>query len=241
MLDIHDIHEQALVEAHKKALVAVKKKATVENIRAAEAAERALNDYRARKNAEANPEERRFANTFEVLGFLTSEGWKVGKSKLYEDCGRGRLLPGRDGTYSLKNVEDYAKDNLGRIDGSDIDGGLANEKTRVEIDLLKARKQKEERLADTISRKLVLRTEVEQRFTNRLALFKTGLENLVYGATTERAVEIVGGNMGKLQEMQDFLMKGIRDILAGYSKSLQFSVPRKAILEAMEEKEEDAN
>lgn len=229
-----DIHEQALEAAHARALSALRNKATHENIRVAEAAEKALSDYR---NRQADGAERRFANLLEAHAYLQGEGWKVSKSKLYED--QGQITRQKDGMILASSLDRYARAALNRLDGTDADeSALAARKTRSEIALLEERRKKEERLNDTISRKLVLRSEVEQRFANRLAFFKVTIEDIVYGAAMENAIEAAGGDMNRLPEAQEILIKRFRAALEAYSKSLHFSIPRKALLEAMEEVKE---
>src|SRR3989304_510826 len=136
-------YEQDLVAALDKARAALKRKATSDNVKAAETARKALDAYRAEKAAAADPEARRFRTLApEVIEYLKAEGWKVEKSKLYDDADRGALKKEKDGAYSKASVDKYANKWLEKLDGTDKpDDGLMTRKARLQIEKLEGKKK----------------------------------------------------------------------------------------------------
>lgn len=233
-----DIHADALEAAHSKALAALKKKATAENIRNADAAEKALAEYRART---AGPGERRFANlTPEALAYLKGEGWKVEKSKLYAD--QGKITKEKDGTYTVKALDEYARLCLQRLDGSDAEGrGAADTKARLENEILEEKKKKFQRDNEIEEDKWILKSEVEQKHTAKLALLLIAVGNFTQGGKLDEAAEIIiSGGREKMPEFRAVLKREFRAILGEYSKKPDFAVPKQIAVEA-EEMIRDAN
>src|SRR3972149_4040374 len=154
-----DGYEQDLVAALDKARAALKRKATSDNVKAAETARKALDAYRAEKAAAADPEARRFKTLApEVLEYLKAEGWKVEKTKLYDD--RNKINREPDGAWTKKAVDEYACRALERLDGSDkLFVEEARRKTSLEIDILEEKKKEIVRENEIEDGKWILRSE----------------------------------------------------------------------------------
>lgn len=225
---VPDEHGIALIAAHKKALAALKKKATGENIRNADAAEKALADYRART---AGPGERRFKTLLEALAYLKSEGWKVEKSKLYAD--QGKITKEKNGTYTAQTLDEYARRCLQRLDGSDAAGkGAAEQRARLDNEILEERKRKLQRENEIEEGRWILKSEVEQKHTAKLALLLIAIDNFIRGGKLEEAVELVGGDKKKVPEFRGFFKKELRGMLGEYAKVPEFTVPKQSMEEA---------
>lgn len=233
MSTAHDIDREAvLAEAHRKALAALSRKPTAENIKNESAAARALADYRASKDAEANPSERRFANLREVHAHLAGEGWKVSQSALYEHRDRGKVPNEKDGTYSRAAVDEYARLHLERVDGSSpSEPGMA-EKIQIETRIAQERLNKLKRENEIEAGLWVLRSEVEQKHTTKLALLLTAVDNYIHGGKLEEGIDLVNGDKARAAEFKEHIKKGFRAALAEYAKRPEFAVPKQAVTEA---------
>jgi len=216
-------HEKALASAHRRALAAVKKRASVENIKAVEAAERALSDYRARRAAAAGAPERRFKTLKEVLSYLKDEGWKVEKSKLYAD--KNKIDRQKDGSYLAADVDRYAKLCLSRLDGSDETPVDAAEKLKWEIEFNKQRAKKLELENEVEKGRWLLRSEVSQMFAARAALLKDAVGPAFIHPRVADVIELVGGDQAKAPELIAWWLREVEKHMDQYSRPLEFAVP----------------
>ncbi len=234
----NDAHEQLLENAYKKARAAIEKGPTGKNVDAVEKAHRALEAYRAGLAAQANPEDRRFTNLLDVLSYLNTEGWKVSKSKLYED--RNKLAKEKDGTWLKRSADEYARLCLEKLDGSDQEIVDINKKSRLENEILEEKKKKLQRENEIQTGMYILRSEAEQKHTAKLALFLTAVDNFLQGGKLNLAVEIVEGNKELVTELRNHFKKEFRAILGEYAKRPEFTISRQSMAEA-EELIADAN
>lgn len=219
-----DPHEKALAAAHEKALKNLGKKATLEHIKAAEKAEKALRDYRARKAAEADPGERRFANPTEVHEYLESEGWKVSQRKVYDDKNKIEKEP--DGTYTKKAVDEYARLLLTRTDGSDeAIGDLAARKATLEVELLEEKKAEAVRENKLKEGFYVLKSDLESMLAGRAAVLKASVGTEFIHARAEKVIEIVAGDHGRAPELIDYWLREVEDFFDRYSRPMEFATP----------------
>jgi len=206
---------------------------TVQNLRAWEAAKGAFEKQNAIKAAESNPAERRFVNLTEVADYLKIEGWKIKKSKLYEN--KRIIAQEPDGSYTKKAVDDYARLCLSRLDNSD-DNLIepAKQKATLEVALLEQRHREALRDNEIEEGLWVLRSDTEKQHTAKLALLLTAVDNFIQGHKTEEAIVIVKGDREVVQEFRDFLRREFRAMLYEYAKPPEFAVPVKAMDEAEE-------
>lgn len=215
------------------ALKAVKENPSTVNVKEYEKANRAIEEYFKKKEAEAS-NEIRFQNILDVSGYLQSVGWKISKSKLYAD--RGIIKTQADGAYLKKDVDKYAEQFLRKLDGSDIDSDPL-EKLKEETRLTKAKADKEELLFRVLQKKYIDIAQVERTRTAQTAKLLLIYENLVYGKA-EKLIELVAGDMTKKHELQKFLLsdKWFFGALHEFAKKDQFifSLPTKKMLEADE-------
>ena len=228
-----DAHEQLLQDALKQAEAALREKATGENVKSVERARRALKDYRAELEAEANPDLRRFSNPTEVHAYLVGAGWKVSKSKVYED--RNKIDRQPDGKYTKKAVDEYARySGLERIDGSGQESDEAKRKARADAEYREEQLKKIQRENETEAGLWVRKSEVEQKHTAKLALLLTAVGNFINSGKLEEACELVGGSKEKATEFKAFFGREFRAMLGEYAKRPEFTVPVAAMTEAEE-------
>lgn len=174
-----------------------------------------------------------FTTRLDVLGYLEKEGWKVSKSKLYADCNKGRLLPGKGGEYEIKEVDAYAKDFLKRKDtGKKVDEELEDrnrKKLDAEIRKTIAQAAKAEHDLAVAQGKYIPREDVELELACRAA----ALDNLLKHHLQARApelVRLVGGDKKKTPDLIEVLSNDIDQALNEFARTDNFQV----ILEANE-------
>jgi len=216
-----DAYKAALETAHSKALAALKKKPTVENIRAVEAAEKALADYRART---AGPAERRFANLTEAHLYLEKEGWKVSQRKVYDDA--GNITREKDGTYAPKALEDYARLCLQRLDGSDPEGkGAADTKARLQNEILEEQKRKMQRENEVESGRFVRRSAADAEFASFASYTKNAVGPEFIHRAVERLIEVSEGNPKRAPEVIEFWLKEVEEFFDRHARRDEYTVP----------------
>lgn len=223
-----DTHEQSLANALEKAQSALSKKATVENIKAAEAAEKALDAYRARQAAQADPSSRRFrtlnGEKDSVLEYLQSEGWKVEKSKLNND--KHKIKKEADGAYTKKAVDEYARLSLERRDGSSTNlTDIAERKARIELEneeikLWHNRREKEEKEC-----LWELKSEVESEFSAFGTFVKTSVGAEFIHRSAENIIRVVEGNPARTPELVELWLREVDEFFDNLSKRKEYTVP----------------
>lgn len=177
-------------------------------------------------------EPKTFSNLLDVLAHLKAEGWKIEKSKLYADA--KKIGKQKDGSYSLKAVNDYARVCLQKLDGSTPSDNVMAEKAVIEQKILEE-KLKALKLENEINEgKWVLKSEAEQKHTAKLALFLTAIDNFTAGNKIEAAIELIKGDRENILALREFLRIEFRALLADYAKAPVFSIPQKSLLEAEE-------
>lgn len=231
--------EELLAKAVAQTMQAYNQKPIIANLRDWEGAKQALENYRAKKAAAANPKDARFKNLLVVLEYLQNNGWKISRGKLYED---ERLIKKQsDGAILVADVDKYAAQFLRKLDGSDEPSD--NDKNKEETRLTKAKADKEELLFKVLQKRYVDIAQVERTRTAQTAKLLLTYENLVYGKT-EKLIELVSGDMTKKHDLQAFLLgdNWFISALREFAKKdrFTFSLPTKKMLEA-EELFEDAN
>lgn len=198
----------------------------------AEVEEFEANDMKKKKIADTPPEPR-FLGILEVLDYLKAEGWKIEKTKLYGD--KNKIAKEKDGSYTKKAVDEYARLLLQRLDGSDSDlTGFAERKALLEIDLLEEKKKEARRDNEIAAGLWVLKSEAEQKHTAKLAIFLSAVDNFIYGGKIEEAIDLVKGDRDRSREMKEFLKAGFLAGLHEYGKRPVFNVPIRSMEEAEE-------
>ncbi len=211
------------------ALKAVRENPSTANVKEYEKANRSIEEYFKKKEAEAS-NEIRFQNILDVSGYLQSEGWKISKSKLYAD--RGIIKTQADGSYLKKDVDKYAEKFLRKLDGSDIDSDPF-EKLKEETRLTKERADKVAFENEIMRGSYVLREEAEQQLAARAAYIKSSIEGFFH-SLSPRIAELIGGDATKISELTEFCLREVEDFFHHYSKPLTFEAVKM-------QKAEDAN
>lgn len=159
-----------------------------------------------------------FKTLAQALSYLKKGGWKISKTRLYED----RHLIG-DPIFK-KNIDNYASRYLSKIDG-DNEHKDAAKLLRLE----QAKNEREKRKINELKRKrlrgsLVDRHEVEQGLANRAAFLKSSMEGFFH-SMTPRLIERCNGDLQRVPEIMEFCLAELEKLFDYYSKPLTFSVP----------------
>lgn len=230
--------EQILTDAVRKAMNAVKKSATVQNLKALEATKRAVANFQAQKTALERPDERPLKNLREVYAYLCEErGFKVSERKIYDDK---RLITIQlDGSYLVRDAEEYASQHLNKKDGSDDDSGAAALKSQKEAELLDEKIKREKRRNAVETGKLILRSKVEQQLAARAAFLIADLETFAHSRLPEIADRALDSSTAPPElapwllelrakmgpELVTAFLDETRKWLDRYSQPIQFSAP----------------
>jgi hypothetical protein len=156
----------------------------------------------------------------EVLDYLRAKGYKVGKSKLYED--QYKIDHQKDGAMLRRDVDKYAAMFLRKLDGSDEGPADMAEKIKWETEIAKQKAEQLTRRNEVESGQYVLRSDVEQQFAARAASLKSSLEYFFRGMAP-RIVELVQESSGSVPELQAFCLAALHDHLDAYSRPLVFA------------------
>lgn len=224
---IEEQEEKLMLNALVRATDNYHKNPTAQALREYTAAKQAVADYQRRKAAAANPEEQRFANLLEVTAYLRDTGWKVGKTKVYEDQGKIPRQP--DGTYLKKDIDKYAGMFLRRLDGTDPDGdgedSLSAEKLRIEIEIAREKAEKLKR-ENAIERGLyILRSKAEREHAIRLAFLVSELGANFMHSRAVQIIDLVQGNRDLAPELVAYWTEETAAAFDYYSRPMQFEAP----------------
>lgn len=189
-----------LVIAKAKAQKSVNGDPSAPNLAALEKATKMLLDYDARKAPAAEPS---FSNRIEALAWLQRQGYKIAKSKLYQDCKRGLLKLQDDGSVFEADLKKYTrKVGLNQLSKTpDVDpGDLQVKKTQAELDKLRTQNRLLQHQLDEKQRKYVSRDDFEMEFAAKIAILKSGLEYEIHSSAPDLIALILKSDPESIQQ-----------------------------------------
>ena len=215
-----------LLRAKEDAKRRVKDDPSHENINAFNKAKTALEAEMA-KSQQSQPVEI-FTNILAVEKYLTSAGWKVKKSKLYQDKKKGLLKVQPDGTVLKFDADTYAAANLAPSDAApDADDQetlkLKRELLRVELE---TKRQIQERTVMRLQRErgdLLSREELDNTLVAFVTVLRASLRQFFY-MLTPQLVEIVRGDPSRIEEAIHFELNKSNEFWNGFAKARDFDV-----------------
>lgn len=158
-------------------------------------------------------EERKLKNRAEAARFLESLGYKVKKSKIYDDFKKGLLRINPDKTINETEVRAYAEQNLDRVKSDD--GRLDRMTYQQKMQDLKISRLKAEKLQFDIDRergRYLLRDEVLTQFAIKWSAIEAVVKHLVQ----TRAIDwiyAVGGDGKKRDLFVELVHAELDDLL----------------------------
>ena len=170
---------------------------------------------------------RSFSTLLAVTTYLTEQGYKVGKSTVYNDHHKGMLRKRKNGTYALEDVDRYAAAaHLSRIDGTSplspqID---AAQKERIDLDLRRERAETETCRAQLNSRRRDLITgPLQQELAARIIVLRADLENFFRGQSLA-IINLVSGDAQRVPDLLAFCLTALETMLARYAQDREYRI-----------------
>ncbi len=194
----------------------------------------------------------KFDNLLAVAAYLKSQGYKLGKSTLYNHHAAGKIAPDTDGKYTQGAVDKYAAMALKRIDGaattprpvaSDLDR-ISVKRAEDEGRKIAAQAMLFEQKAAILQDSYIPRSVHEQELAARAAVLVSDGKNFVH-SEAPAIVAMVGGDPAKIPDLVDFMLTALGQWFSRYSQAKEFSIDPKeysdilAESSVVTEKEED--
>jgi len=147
-------------------------------------------------------------NKADVLRFLQSSGWQVGKQTFYNHCKKGLLAVNRAGVYSRGSVKKYAEQHhVHSSTGQTVEAAevsLSVEKIKKEITRIDTATRRDQFDLDVKMGRFVPRSVVEVELAARAVVLDNGLEYL-FQASLSEIIAIVRGDQQRGPALLDFL------------------------------------
>jgi len=189
-------------------------------------AEKALDEFTEFLWSQNFQEEKTLANALSVSEYLTTQGWKAGRSTIYKHQKEGKLRAQQDGSFRISDAEKYASSFLKRLDGSQADKLDQLQKERLIAETRKSLAQAEhwEKKTQVFTGEFVPRDLFERELAKRAAVFRSDLENFAR-AEAAGIIHLVGGDAGKVSDLINYLLGKTDDFLDRYTEEKEFTLP----------------
>lgn len=188
----------------------------------------------------------KLANLLTVAKFLKDKGYKVGKSKIYQDV--KHIRQEKDGTYTEAAVLRYAERYL-RLRGTSAEtkerkstpelDRAQEEKVIQEARKLKAQADFSEIKAKILGGDYIPRNMLDRELSNRASILRSDIENWARGQVSS-VVTLVKGDVDLIPDLAAYLIRQIDSWFARYAEDREFTVPKfEVALIADDEREEE--
>ncbi len=159
-----------------------------------------------------------------VVDYLEKEGYKIKKTKVYDDAKNGLLPVQPDGTVFRSDVESYAKKYLEKVKNQtgQVDK-IFQQKSHTEI--LRTQRQIEKLELDLeIARgKYILRKDFGMELAARAGMFEAGLKHLIQTRAIDWIYE-VKGDPKKAQILINRIFDALDEQLGQYANMDEFQI-----------------
>jgi len=163
-----------------------------------------------------------------VEKYLATAGWRIGKSKLYQDKRKGLLRLQPDGTVSKADADAYAEEYLRPSDATP--DAEPDEVLMMRRDLLKAELDVKQQIAERHKMRLekergdlVSRAEFDAMLVAAVSVLRSSMRQWFYVKMAE-LVELVHGDPTKIEEGIHFFMNESNLFFNGFSRVRLFDV-----------------
>jgi len=164
-----------------------------------------------------------FKSLHQVLQHLKDAGYKIGKSKLYEDAKKGAIRINPDNTVLETEVRAYAG-TLARVDGDIQDlNDIHNRKAAKDVELTGIKIQRAQLELDKELGKYIPRNDFEQELAARAMIFENGFRNL-FATQAAEWIALVAGKPGKLPDFMRVLNQALDGQLSSFATTRTFQV-----------------
>lgn len=216
---------QTLIDAEMKTRTAYRSEPTAANKTHWDAAHVGLQQEIDRLAARYLHSSNVYENRNAVAQYLKEQGYKIGKTKLYEDAAKGMLRVQADGSILKSDVDLYIKAYLqGKKIGGDDDGDeLARRKLEMEVKRLENQVREQNLEYEKSTGKLIERDQVELELASRAAIFSASFKALVNSSAADW-VFLAGGQPEKIKDFRDAIHDAFDDMLNEYAQVKTFQV-----------------
>lgn len=212
---------QALITAKENAKRAMLENASRENVAAFERARRAL------ESAAGEAAQPAYKNRKAALEALKREGYKIAKSKLYNDVKSGLLRMQADGRILEKDLEAYArKSRLVKPEALAEDEkshGMQITKAKREIEKLEEQILKLRLERETLEGKHISREEFVMEMAARAAALDAGLRHMIRSRLADW-IELVKGDSASASLLYEAMNADVDRRLNEYARMGKFQV-----------------
>lgn len=145
-----------------------------------------------------------FANISEAVTFLQSQGYKIKKTKAYEDAKKGLLIVQTDRSVLENDALAYAvRAGLDKTAKKPaVDDQVYAERAAQELELLKVRKEKLQFEHEKEMGLYLLKGDVQAELAMKLGAIEAGVQNMIAVNLVEW-IESVGGNTAVVNDLQE--------------------------------------
>ena len=203
------IRIKAKADAQKK----VSKSPNSTNLAALEKATRVLDEFLAlRKSSKLEPA---FPNRLEAYRHLEKRGYKIGKSKFYQDCKAGIVEVLADGSVTESEIQRYISK-----------AGLSDWAQKKQEQIIKKLKKETEKLSIEVNvkrKKYWPRKKVETEQALKAGALKAGLDQM-YRHRARDIIRLVKGSLKHTQALTNFLIESTEDLFDGFARMDEIEV-----------------
>lgn len=169
------------------------------------------------------PEDSRFKNLLEAMKYLKGQGYKVGKSKIYQDRKNKQIRVREDGSVLKRDADAYSK-TLQML-GDPLRGLEAIQKQKAELET-KRLDQIVKGLVyeqDIREEKYVLRADAELERANNASAIFTGISNGLLACARD-LIEAAAGDPGRLTDFVAAMKEELERVANSLSKLEEFEM-----------------
>lgn len=169
------------------------------------------------------PEDARFKNLLETVKYLKGQGYKIGKSKIYQDRKNKQIRVQEDGSVLKRDADAYAKTL--QLLGDPLRGLEAIQKRKAELEAQRLEKIVKglEYEQDIREKKYVLRADAELERANNASAIFTGISNGLLACARE-LIEAAGGDPARLSDFVAAMKAELERVADSLSKLEEFEM-----------------
>lgn len=173
-----------------------------------------------------SPSPAAYPNALALAEALKARGYRVGKSKVYDDIKARKLIPNPDGSISAETAETYAM-TLKLADGGGESKKAVEKLQKRRLQLMVATLEEDleakRRKSSVEQGLLVERDEVDRILAGAVMVLKADMRNFVYSRARE-ILHVAGGQPGREAELVAFLNGMVTDWFNRFGAEAVFTV-----------------
>jgi hypothetical protein len=168
------------------------------------------------------------SNVMEVAEYLKNQGYRCGKSTLYNHVNEGRLIKNKSGSFDVKQVEKYAGLNLKLIGGESPSNDLEQlQREKLEAETKKAQAQAEhwEHKTRVETGEYIEKELFYGEMAARASILKNDFETF-FRSNAGQMIQLCGGDQTKIPDMIDMCLGQVEEFFNRYAEKKVWAVKR---------------